>query len=203
MTSEQQEQIIQLKHLMNTHPDPRLRHRAHGVLLVCEGHLVSEVARLFHTAAHCVRTWRDRFFAEGEVGLQDRSRRGRPPKLDAAARQFLATTLEQPPGDFGLPMTVWSIRDLQALLLRERQIQVSIYTIHRTVHALGFRYRRPRHDLTHRQDKDAVASAKQVLAWLEKKALLHPSDAVWSLWMNVRSIPIQGWQKSGNDGDSP
>jgi transposase len=68
-----------------------------------------------------------------------------------------------------LPMTVWSLRDLQALLWRKRHLEVSVYTIHRTVQALGFRYRRPRHDLTHRQDKDAVASARQVLGWLEKK----------------------------------
>jgi transposase len=202
MTTESNEHIAALQQAIRTHADPRVRHRAQGVLLVCEGHSISEVARLFHTAAHCVRTWRDRFLADGVDGLADRSRRGRPPKLDADARQFLATTLEQPPGDFGLPMTVWSIRDLQALLLRERQLQVSVYTIHRTVQSLGFRYRRPRHDLTHRQDKDAVASAKQVLAWLEKKALLQPSDAVWSLWMSVKSTPIQGWQKSGNDGAS-
>jgi hypothetical protein len=38
------------------------------------------------------------------------------------------------------------------------------------VHALG--YRRPRHDLTHRQDGAAVAAAKQVLAWLQKKSLV-------------------------------
>jgi hypothetical protein len=33
---------------------------------------------------------------------------------------------------------------------------------HRVLHAMGYRYRRPRHDLTHRQDAEAVASTKQV-----------------------------------------
>lgn len=63
-------------------------------------------------------------------------------------------------------MTVWSIRDLQALLKRERGVTVSVDTVHRAVHALGFRSRRPRHDLTHRQDREAVAAAKHVLDWL-------------------------------------
>jgi transposase len=43
-------------------------------------------------------------------------------------------------------MTIWSIRDLQALLARERGVVVSVDTVHRTVHHLGFRSRRPRHD---------------------------------------------------------
>jgi hypothetical protein len=46
--------------------------------------------------------------------------------------------------------------------------------------------------LTHRQDQDAVASAKHVLAWLRKKAVLQPSDSIWSLGMNVKSTPILG-----------
>lgn len=57
---------------------------------------------------------------------------------------------------------------MQALLQRERGVAVSVYTVHRVVHALGYRYRRPRHDLTHRQDRAAVAAAKQVLDWLQK-----------------------------------
>ncbi len=68
-----------------------------------------------------------------------------------------------------MPITIWSIRDLQTLLARERGVAVSVDTVHRTVQALGFRYRRPRHDLTHRQDRDAVAAARQVLDWLQKK----------------------------------
>jgi len=53
-----------------------------------------------------------------------------------------------------------------------------VYTVHRAVHALGYRYRRPRHDLTHRQDREAVATVATVLDWLQKKALLTPNDCV-------------------------
>ena len=66
-------------------------------------------------------------------------------------------------------MTIWSIRDLHPLHLRERGLQVSVDTVQRVVPALGFRYRRPRHDLTPRQDREAVAAAQQVLAWVQKK----------------------------------
>jgi hypothetical protein len=110
--------------------------------------------------------------------------------------------LEQGPQAYGLPMTTWTLRDLRALLLRERAIAVSVCTLHRVVHALGYRYRRPRHDLRHRQDAQAVAAAKRVLDWLQKKAYLHPddpllADPIWSTSMSARSTPIPIWHRSG------
>jgi len=187
----------QLRHLTKTDADPRVRRRAQGVLLASEGHPLAEVARLFHTAAGRVRVWRERFEQEGRDGLRDRPRGGRPPKLDQTDLAYVETALERGPQAYGLPVTVWSIRDLRALLRRERGVEVSVYTVHRAVHDLGYRYRRPRHDLTHRQDAEAVASAKRVLEWLQKKALLSPDDPVWSTWTNARSIPTPTWHRSG------
>lgn len=187
----------QLRHLTKTDADPRVRRRAQAVLVASEGRPLAEVARLFHTAAHRVRVWGERFESEGRDGLVDRPRGGRPPKLGMDDRACLETALEQGPQAYGLPVTVWSIRDLQALLQRERGVEVSVYTVHRAVHDLGYRYRRPRHDLTHRQDAEAVASAKRVLEWLQKKALLSPDDPIWSIWTNARSIPTPTWHRSG------
>jgi Winged helix-turn helix len=110
--------------------------------------------------------------------------------------------LEQGPQAYGLPLTLWTLRDLHALLLRERGITVSVCTLHRVVHTLGYRYRRPRHDLRHPQDAEAVAAAKQVLDWLEKKALLSPDDSIWSTWTTARSTLIPRWQRSGGGAGS-
>jgi transposase len=158
-----------LRQLVKSDSDPRVRQRAQALLLVGEGHSMAEVARLLHMAAHRLRIWRSRFLSEGRVGLVDRPRGGRPHALDTAACALLAEALAQGPQAYGLPMTIWSIRDLHALLLRERGLRVSVDTVHRAVQALGFRYRRPRHDLTHRQDREAVAATAQVLAWFQKK----------------------------------
>lgn len=193
----------QLRHLTKTDADPRVRRRAQAVLLASEGHPLAAVARRFHTAAHRVRVWRERFEQEGRDGLRDRPRGGRPPKLDKTDLTYLETALEQGPQAYGLPVTVWSIRDLQALLQRERGAEVSGYTVHRAVHDLGYRYRRPRHDLTHRQDAEAVASAKRVLEWLQKKALLRPDAPIWSTWTNAQSIPTPTWHRSGAARGSP
>ena len=147
--------------------------------------------------------WQERFAAEGRVGLVDRRRGGRPHALSDADRAFLAEALERGPQAYDLPMTIWSIRDLQALLARERSVVVSVYTVHRAVQALGFRSRRPRHDLTHRQDQEAVAAAKHVLDWLQKKQLLSPEDSIWSTWTNAKSTPTRTWQRSGGARGTP
>jgi transposase len=158
-----------LRRLLKTDPDPRVRQRAQAVLLVEHGHTLASVGRLLEMKPDRVRIWQRRYAAEGRTGLLDRSRRGRPPALDEAARVFVEVALEQGPQAYELPMTTWTLRDLQALLLRERGLRVSVCTLHRVVHALGYRYRRPRHDLHHRQDAQAVAAAKRVLDWLQKK----------------------------------
>jgi transposase len=191
-----------LRRLIKTDADPRVRQRAQAVLLVEQGHTLASVGRLLEMKPDRVRIWQRRFATEGRQGLLDRSRRGRPPALDEAACAFVQAALEQGPQDYGLPVTLWTLRDLQALLLRERSVRVSVCTLHRVVHALGYRYRRPRHDLRHRQDAQAVAAAKQVLDWLEKKALLSPDDSIWSTWMTARSTLIPRWQRSGGGAGS-
>ena len=162
------ERDAKLHHLIKTDPDPRVRRRAQALLWVTEGHSQASAARLLQTSAYRVHVWQQRFDAAGRAGLVDRPRGGRPHALSAADRALLAEALDRGPQAYGAPVTIWSIRDLQALLQREHGVTVSVYTVHRAVHALGYRYRRPRHDLTHRQDRDAVAAASHVLDWLQK-----------------------------------
>src|SRR5258706_9923895 len=150
---EQQDAGAHLRQRTKTDPDPRVRRRAHALLLAEEGQMLAGAARLFHTSAYRIHIWRERFVREGHAGLVDRPRGGRPHALSDAYRAFLEAALERGPQAFDLPMTVWSIRDLHALLERERGGVVSVDTVHRAVRELGFRSRRPRHDLTHRQDQ--------------------------------------------------
>lgn len=190
-----------LRHMSRTDPDPRVRRRAHALLLLSEGHAVVAVARLFATAPHRVRVWRSRFLTSGRHGLVDKPRPGRPPKLDAAALAFLQEALEASPQTYGLPVTIWSIRDLREVLAHRLGVRVCTATVHRAVQRLGYRYRRPRHDLTHRQDAEAVAAAEDVLRWLRKKAVTPLASCVWSTSTSAKSTVIPTWQKCGNGED--
>jgi transposase len=190
-----------LRHLTRTDPDPRVRHRADALLLVASGLSLTQAAVRIGCARNSIHNWGERFLAEGREGLIDRRRLGRPHKLDAAACALLEAALTASPVDYGYPVTIWTVADLHDWLGR-RGYTVSIGTVYRTLAQLGYRYRRPRHDLHHRQDAEAVASAKQVLVELQKRGLLPGLDSALSTWMNAPSTPRPTWQRSGNDADS-
>lgn len=191
-----------LRTLTRTDPDPRVRRRADGLLLVAGGMTLTKAAQAVGCARNSLRTWGTRFLADGRDGLVDRRRDGRPPKLDAAARELLETALAASPLDYAYPVTTWTVADLTDLLGRHGY-QVHPITVYRTLQAMDYRYRRPRHDLTHRQDAEAVDSAKHALAELQKRGRLPGLDSALSTWMNATSTRTPTWHRRGSAGDTP
>ena len=120
----------------------------------------------------------------------------------AGPRSSMPAALTQSPLEHGYPVTIWTAADVTDLLGR-RGWSVSPQTVYRALHAMGYRYRRPRHDRTHRQDAEAVASAKHVLAELQQRGLLPGLDSDSFTWMNATSIPTPTWQKAGTAGAVP
>jgi transposase len=194
--------VAELHRLTRTDPDPRVRHRADALLLLAHGRSVDEAASDMGCCTKRIRVWRRRFLTEGRQGLADRPRHGRPPKLDAQARAELETALAASPLDYGYPVTTWTVADL-ADLLGQRGWTVSRATVSRMLAAMGYRYRRPRHDLSHRQDGEAVTAAKHVLRELQKRGHLPGLASGLSTWMNVICIPTPTWQRFGSGGASP
>jgi transposase len=189
------ERADDLRHLAKSDPDPRVRRRAQALFMLAQGASVLGVARWFRTAPHRVRAWRAWYVEGGRARLTDDPRCGRPPKLGPGELALLDAALERGPQAYGWPVTVWSIRDLCEFLWQERRVRVSVYTMHRAVRGLGYRYRRPRHDLRHRQDRAAVAAMQGVLAWLGKG--LAPGNSIWSTPTSARSTATPGWRRSG------
>ena len=191
-----------LRGLTRTDPDPRVRHRADALLLLARGRSVEETAQAMGCCRKRLRVWRHRFLSEGRTGPADRPRSGRPPAVGAAARALLEGALAASPLDYGSPVTSWTVADLTDLLGRQGW-SVCPTTVWRTLHALGYRYRRPRHDLTHRQDAEAVAAAKHVLRELQKRGRLPGLDFASFTWTSATSTPIPTWQRSGNGAAYP
>ena len=186
-----------LVQLTRTDPDPRVRHRADALVLVADGLTLTATAQLLHTSPCRIRAWRDRFLAEGRDGLADRPRQGRPSKLDEAADRTLAELLTRSPLDEGYPVTTWIVADLTDALGR-RGWPMSPATVHRALHRLGYRYRRPKHDLAHRRDPEAVAAARHALAELQKRGLLPMPASDSSTSMRASCTPIPTWRRFGN-----
>ena len=157
-----------LRQLARIDPIPPVRRRAQCLLTLTQVPTMAAAASLTRVSAKTLRRWRERFLAEGRDGLLDRDRPGRPSKIPPAGDALLESALTQVPTAYGYATACWTLADLQDLLASNGW-HVALTTVERHLHQLGYVYRRPRHDLSHRQNADAVASAKAVLTALRKK----------------------------------
>jgi transposase len=127
----------------------RVALRAQMVLLSARGYSVPDISTIQGISDVTIYSWLDRFDAEGPAGLYDRPRPGRPPKIDAEAEQCLQTALERTPETYGYPATIWTTPLLRDLLRCRRAISVCADTVRRALHALDYRWRRPRWAIQH------------------------------------------------------
>jgi len=192
----------ELVELTKQDADPKVRHRAHALVDLMDGPTMRVTAARLEISVKSLWRWRTRFLAEGGAGLRDRARTGRPSKLSAAPRTLLQRALEEDPMTYGYPVTTWTMADLTDLLARQGWT-VSAATVNRTVHALGCVHRRPRHDLRHRQDAEAVASAQHVLATRQKRGLISAAESGSSISTSANCTPIPTWRRFGSAVERP
>lgn len=148
-------EVWQLRELTRTAVG-RVACRAWMVLWRAEGLTTSEIGQRLGCHRETVGLWLDRYQALGLAGLEDEPRSGRPPKLDAATREQVEAVLAQPPPETDRPCARWTLPSLQAVFQAVVGTSFSLETLRRTVHALGFRWCRPRW-WAHQEDPDTFA----------------------------------------------
>jgi hypothetical protein len=190
--------VTQLR-LTRTDPEPRVRHRPDGLLLVADGMAIARAARTLRTSDGRLRAWRQRFLAAGRAGLADRPRPGRPPKPDAVAHRLPQCALARSPLDDGYPVTLRTVADPTDRLGRRGRM-VRPAAVSRPLRGLGPGDRRPWHAPTRRQDAEAVASAKHAPAESRKRGLLPGPDSDFWTWTHATSGPTPTRRRSGNAG---
>jgi transposase len=122
------------------------------------------------------RLWREK----GIEGLANQPRKGRPPKADAAYCQKLEEALEKEPSEYGYGFTIWTTDRLRQHLEKETGLLLSNSRFRALMKKKGYRYRRPKYDLSHLQDAEAKREAEEVLEKLKKSASKTISGS--SLW---------------------
>ena len=75
---------------------------------------------------------------------------------------------------------MWTVERLRQHLEKETGIDLSEPRLRALLKRKGYRYRRPKHDLGHLQDKEAKAQAAELLDELKKRSSETISSA--SLW---------------------
>ena len=122
----------------------RVALRAQMILLSAREFTAPDIADIQSTSDVSVYKWLDRFDEEGPEGLYDRPRSGQPPKVDKAVEEKIEESLAEPPTEQGYNFTYWTVPLLTAHLQQLLDKSFCEETIRTALHALGFRWRRPR-----------------------------------------------------------
>lgn len=122
--------------------------RLQAVRLLDAGREAPEVALALGCSASSVYYWADDWRAAGLAGLAEGPHAGRPQRLDADAAATLEQLLADDPQapEYGYAATEWTAPLLRTELTR-RGYTLSERTLRRTLHRLGYRWKRPKYVL--------------------------------------------------------
>jgi len=178
-----QEQLDELEQAINSSPYPEVRQRAIAIRLLHLGQSPEQVAEGMMVTSNTIYAWHKRWRPSGVSGLRDGQRTGRPTKADPAYITALGRVLELDPRTLGLPFTIWTLNRLRLYLAEQTHILLSYTRFRALMSREGYRWKEPKHDLRHLQDRPAQETAAQVLDWLKKTSRLTPSPTPSSsLW---------------------
>ncbi len=140
--------------------DARYNHRLHAVLLVAHGMTCPEVGRVLGDAPRTVEYWVHRFERDGFAGLRESSRPGRPRRLTEEQLGEIAQILRGSPSEVGLGTYLWDGKTLSAFIEQQYGEKLSVRQCQRLFRELGFRLRKPRHQIAHGDPERQAAYKK-------------------------------------------
>jgi len=154
--------------------------RATALRMLHLGHKPPAVAEAVSVSLPSVYGWHARFKAGGVKGLGNEEKRPRKRKVTPAYLAALDETLAQEPEAYGYDFTIWTRERLRDHLEQETGIRLSLNWLAVLMQERGYVYRRPKHDVSHRQDEAAKISAQATLEELKKTSSVTISSS--SLW---------------------
>ena len=157
-----------------------VRQRAMAIRLLHLGQRPSEVAEQQLVSVPTIYNWHKLWREQGIEGLANKPKTGRRVKATEAYCQKLEEMLEKEPLEYGYGFAIWTSDRLRVHLEKETGILLSESRFRALLKKRGYRYRRPKHDLSHLQDKAAKKKAEKLLEEMKKRASETISSS--SLW---------------------
>jgi transposase len=102
-----------------------------------------DVASAYQVDRTTLFRWRQRYDAEGEIGLQRRCGSGRPRKLTELAEDVWYEIVLQPASAFGFETDLWTVRRVHQVLCNEYRANISRDTVWRRLREVGLTYQTP------------------------------------------------------------
>ena len=157
-----------------------VRQRATVIRLLHLGQKPEAVAEQQMVSVPTIYNWHRLWREQGIEGLANKPKTGRPSKATDAYCQKLEELLEKEPSACGYRFAIWTSDRLRAHLEKETGILLSESRFRALLKKRGYRYRRPKHDLSHLQDQKAKKRAEKLLDEMKKRASETISSS--SLW---------------------
>jgi transposase len=174
------EQLAELEQAINSSVQPEVRQRAIAIRVLGLGYHPEQVAEMVMVNASSIWNWHRRWRKGGITALQDEPRSGRPRKATGEYCRLLEQALETDPANYGYTFTVWTSERLRNHLEQATGIRLSQSRFAMLLEREGYVYRRPKRDLTSKQDKTAKEQAAELLDELKKGRKMAMSS--FSLW---------------------
>lgn len=173
-------ELAEIERGMRQDKRAEVRQRATVIRLLHVGHKPEAVAEQQMVSVPTIYNWHRLWREQGIEGLANKPKTGRPSKATEAYCQKLEELLEKEPSEFGYRFAIWTSDRLRAHLEKETGILLSESRFRALLKKRGYRYRRPKHDLSHLQDKKAKRKAEKLLEEMKKRASETISSS--SLW---------------------
>jgi transposase len=192
----EEEQTNQLKSMIKTAKKPRIRQRAHAILLSSENFSIDEIAKICGVGRDTVSGWIDNWEQLGFEGLNDKPRPGGPSILIESEKQLVIELAKEHPR---------SIPTLIAKVFEITKKRVSHSTIKRILKAAGQRWKRIKKSMKNKRDEDSFSAAQLELQELSAQ---HKNGEI-ELWFfdesgfdGQPSVPY-AWQPKGETIEVP
>jgi transposase len=164
------EELAKVESAIRQDKRPEVRQRATVIRLLHLKYRPEVIAEQQMVSLPTIYNWHRLWREKGIEGLANQPRKGRPPKADAAYCQKLEEALEKEPSEYGYGFTIWTTDRLRQHLEKETGLLLSNSRFRALMKKKGYRYRRPKYDLSHLQDAEAKQEAEEVLEKLKKRA---------------------------------
>jgi transposase len=143
-------------------PEVLQQRREHSIKLLLQGHAPVEVARIVGVDRRSVRRWHAAYRKKGRKGLAATHNTGRPPRLDATARNQLEQALLEGAHAAGFPNDLWTCPRVAHLIKSKFSISYHVDHIGRLLGSLGWSPQKPERRARERNEK-------AIKTWLKKQ----------------------------------
>ena len=159
---------LEIENLYRKGPNSRVRKRAQAIRLSTKGYTIPQISEILGCNQQSIHNWFNCFETDGLDGLYDKPRKGRPIVATAEYRSRLVNAIKTNPRQMGYPFTVWTITRIRAHMARELKILLSESRVRQIMKEEGLVFKRPKHTLSQKRDKNGFAEVRDLLEQVKK-----------------------------------